>query len=343
MKEFKGYYRGVNLGGWLSQCCHETPHYDTFITEEDIKEIASWGVDHVRLPVDYNLVEREDGTRIEENFKYIDNCIAWCGKYHLNMILDLHKTAGYVFDDPEYSKNFFQNEKLHERFLSLWDELARRYVKYADRLAFELLNEIVDPDVAKEWNALAKRAMLVIRRYSADIKILVGGVNYNNVLSVPLLDAPLDENIVYNFHCYDPQLFTHQSAYWQDYMPEGFHTEYPKTIAEYETIVKEAGLPDFVLDVLRQPGVEKLDKTFFNAIFEPAITYAKKMDVPLYCGEYGVIDQAPLDGTVNWFRDIHDSFEENHIGRAVWTYKKMDFGLTQEHVAPIKEELIKLL
>ena len=101
-------------------------------------------------------------------------------------------------------------------------------------MAFELLNEIVDPGVALKWNALAKRAMETIRKYSKDAYILVGGINYNSVLSVPQLDPPMDDKIVYNFHCYDPQLFTHQSAYWQDFMPKGFHTEYPMTVAEYE-------------------------------------------------------------------------------------------------------------
>ncbi len=344
MKKFEGYYRGVNLGGWISQCCHEIEHYDTFIVEDDIKEIASWGVDHIRVPMDYNVIETEDGERIEENYKYLDRCLEWCEKYHLNMVLDLHKTAGYVFDDLEYSSGFFQDEALQERFLKLWDDLAARYAeKYADRLVFEILNEIVDPNVAKEWNALAKRAMLVIRKYSKDIKILVGGINYNNVLSVQLLDPPMDENIVYNFHCYDPQIFTHQSAYWQDFMPEGFHCDYPLTIEEYIKLAKENNFPEGSITHFNYPGVTKMDSTFFDAIFATAIAHAEKYNVPLYCGEYGVIDQAPLEGTLNWYKDIHEAFERHQIGRAAWTYKKMDFGLTQDHVAEIKEELIKYL
>ncbi|MDE5742180.1 MAG: glycosyl hydrolase family 5, partial [Oscillospiraceae bacterium] len=72
MKTFNGYKRGVDLGGWLSQCCHEKAHYDTFIGRSDIEKIASWGLDHVRLPVDYNLVEDGGGNPIEEGYKYID-------------------------------------------------------------------------------------------------------------------------------------------------------------------------------------------------------------------------------------------------------------------------------
>ena len=31
--------RGINLGGYLSQCVHSTEHYDAFIQEEDIRKI----------------------------------------------------------------------------------------------------------------------------------------------------------------------------------------------------------------------------------------------------------------------------------------------------------------
>ena len=57
MKSMYGFMHGVNLGGWFSQCDHTDEHYDTFIGESDIAQISEWGLDHVRLPVDYDLVE----------------------------------------------------------------------------------------------------------------------------------------------------------------------------------------------------------------------------------------------------------------------------------------------
>ena len=41
MKDF-GFYRGVNLGGWLSQCVATTDaHFNTFIGEADIERIVA--------------------------------------------------------------------------------------------------------------------------------------------------------------------------------------------------------------------------------------------------------------------------------------------------------------
>ena len=51
MKDF-GFYRGVNLGGWFSQCDYSRERLDHFIEEKDIDVIAGWGLDHVRIPMD---------------------------------------------------------------------------------------------------------------------------------------------------------------------------------------------------------------------------------------------------------------------------------------------------
>ena len=70
---------------------------------------------------------------------------------------------------------------------------------------------------------------------------------------------------------------------------------------------------------------------------------AEKNNVKLYCGEYGVIDRAPTTDTLAWFKDIHQEFTKFHINHAVWTYKKMDFGITDEHYKDIFADLIQLM
>ncbi len=49
----QGFMRGINLDGWLSQYAeYDDVHFRAFVTESDIAQIASWGLDHVRLPVE---------------------------------------------------------------------------------------------------------------------------------------------------------------------------------------------------------------------------------------------------------------------------------------------------
>ena len=65
--------------------------------------------------------------------------------------------------------------------------------------------------------------------------------------------------------------------------------------------------------------------------------------VALYCGEYGVIDRTAPQSVVNWYRDIHTAFEKAGIGRAAWTYRQMDFGITDSHYDAVRDELLTLL
>ena len=64
-----------------------------------------------------------------------------------------------------------------------------------------------------------------------------------------------------------------------------------------------------------------------EALFKEAIEIAEKKNVMLYCGEYGVIDQADSVSRDAWLADVREVFHKHNIGNAVWSYKKMDFGV----------------
>lgn len=342
MRKFDGFTKGINLGGWLSQHELTEEHTSTFIKEDDIKKIAGMGVDHLRLPIDYSIIENEDGTDKPNGYKHIDDCLEWCLKYGLNMVLDLHKAAGYIFDDHENCRGFFEDKALQDRFMKLWDKLSKRYGKYSKNMAFEILNEVVDPDVKDLWNDIAEETIKVIRKNAPDTWILVGGTRNNSVVSVKELKAPYDDKIAFNFHCYEPLIFTHQAAYWIKGMTEDFKISYPKDLGEYYKVTSEK-IGDFFAELIKGYDGVMCDKDFFVRYFSEAIEVADKYNVPLYCGEYGVIDRADPEGTLNWFKDINAAFEEYGIGRSAWSYKEMDFGLTDEHYSSVYEELIKYL
>ena len=124
MLRSRGIIKGVNLGGWMSQCDYSQERLDNFIKESDIEKIASWGFDHVRLPVDYNILQNRDGSPIESGYSRIDNVVELCRKYDLKLILDLHKTAGFSFDYGEEESGFFDNEHYQELFYQFWEEMV---------------------------------------------------------------------------------------------------------------------------------------------------------------------------------------------------------------------------
>lgn len=343
MREFTGYKKGVDLGGWLSQCGegnYTEKHFNSFIKEEDIARIASWGADHVRLPIDYNVIQNDDGSFIENGFSHIDRCIDWCRKYNLKIVLDLHKAAGYVFDDASYCQ-FFYTRKLQDIFVDLWVELTKRYGKYSDFISFELLNEITAKETAVIWNNIADRTIKAIREVNKDVKIIIGGYFNSSIEGLLMLEKPADENIVFTFHCYSPMLFTHQAAYWVAQMPFDFRVTYPGTVDEYRKKSAEIFGMDYDNEFDYEGDI--LNINYFDRLFKTALEVREKYNVPLYCGEYGVIDRADPEGTLRWFKDINAAFEKNNIPRCVWNYKEKDFGLIDEHLSGILPELIKYL
>ncbi len=345
MRIFEGFQKGVNLGGWLSQFDeYDHNHFKTFITEKDFADIAALGVDHVRVPVDYNVIENDDWSIKESGYEYIEQAIKWCKKYNLHLLLDIHEVYGYSFDPLKKDMDreaFFYDEVLQERFFVLWENLAKHFGKYSDIVAFELLNEIVLEEVYSAWNKVADKAIRRIRKIAPDTYIVVGGVCYNNVTSVQLLDAPYDDKIVYNFHCYDPLIFTHQKAYWLDGMPDDLDISYPDDLENYrqksEKFAKEC------MGAIFSEKITCVGPELFEALFSTAIEASKKNNAPLYCGEYGVIDRTEIDDALRWLKDINSVFIKYNIGRCLWNYKGKDFGLVDEHFGPYKEQIAKLL
>ena len=311
-----GFYRGVNLGGWLSQCDYSKDRLDNFIREKDIEVIAGWGLDHVRIPIDYNILQNEDGSVKEDGYARIAAAVEWCRKNGLNVVLDVHKTAGFSFDKGENEAGFFENETYQERFYLMWEEIAKRFGDDLAHVAFELLNEVTEKRFIDSWNAIAARCIARIRAIAPETLILVGSYYNNSAEAVPDLDAPADEHVIYNFHCYDPLLFTHQGATWTDQID-------PKARLSFA----EAAIPE----------------DYFDKRFAPAIEAAKERGTTLYCGEYGTIENATPEDTVRWFKMIHDTFERRQISRSAWSYKEMNFGLSDARLDGVRDELVKLL
>ena len=317
MLKSKGFYKGVNFGGWFSQCDYSKERLDNFITEVDFAKVSEWGADHVRIPVDYNIFENNDGSYKEDGFARLDRIFALCEKYNLNAVLDLHKTAGFSFDDyGESESGFFENEQLQERFYRLWEEFAKRYGNLSDRVAFELLNEVTDREFIGTWNIISRRCIERIRAYAPDTIILVGSYDNNSAPAVPELDKPFDDKVVYNFHCYEPLKFTHQGAYWTNKI-----NQEDRFTFEESNITPE----------------------FFEELFAPAIEAAKRNNTTLYCGEYGVIEVVPPEEALKWFRCINSVFEKHGISRSVWSYKEMDFGISDSRLDGVRNELLRYI
>lgn len=311
-----GFYRGINLGGWMSQCDYSKDRLDHFITEEDFKIIADWGLDHVRIPVDYNVIQEKNGALKEDGFERIERAVSWCEKNGLKAVLDLHKTLGFSFDKEEGEGGFFENERYQEYFYAVWEAFAKRFGDLSGKVAFELLNEVTEEAFLAPWMKIAKECVQRIRAYAKETDVLVGSYHHNGAREVQYMEAPFDEHVIYNFHCYEPLKFTHQGAHWDTGLNR-----------EDRFSFEESGASE----------------DYFEELFSTAIQKAGKEGTVLYCGEYGVIDIVSPEEALKWFKAIHAVFEQHKIARAVWSYRQMDFGISDPRMDMVRRELIENL
>ncbi|KAJ2931098.1 hypothetical protein H1R20_g5978, partial [Candolleomyces eurysporus] len=79
-------------------------HHRTFITEQDIAEIAGAGLTWVRIPIGFWAIETFPGEPFlaKTSWKYIVRVLQWCRKYGLRVNLSLYTVPGSAHGTPNY-------------------------------------------------------------------------------------------------------------------------------------------------------------------------------------------------------------------------------------------------
>ena len=332
-KSFKGYTRGIGLGGWLTNykrigqlpedrrmllTVGDFEHFENYITEWDVENIASLGVDHVRLCFDQIVLEEYENPYHYRDctFRHIDNFLSWAEKYHLNVILNLHKAVG-CYCDCARQVSLFGTPELEDRFIALWLEFERRYHDKGDEIVFELMNEVQDTE-SDRWNSLYKRTVAAIREVNPTRKIMVGSARWNSACTLPQLEVLDDDpNVVYTFHFYDPFEFTHQRGVLQP--PNHFYNRdmpYPCEIGRYRDFMETVhGIKN------SYPEYTEMGKDFLRDALQPAKDFVlAHPDAVLTCGEFGTIRSCPTEWRENWFADVIEFLDENGIPFTIWNY-----------------------
>jgi endoglucanase len=324
--------RGVCIGGWMNMenfingypgsehgvraALRETlgetrAHFfferllDHFLGEADLAFLKSRGVNTVRLPFNYRHFEAESAPfeYLEQGFRRLSQAVAWCKAQGLYAILDLHAVAGW--QNPDWHSDnggrqalLWQSRHYQDRFVALWEELARRFQGNTAVAGYNVVNEPVTGTprgrftnrYRSDWaplNALYRRVVGAIRKIDAEHIIFLEGDLYSMRFSE--LDAPFAENLVYSSHNYNAGGFGPGA--------------YPGTIGGEEwNLAKQAQV------------FEEQEGTRFT----------RQHQVPLWVGEFGSVYNGHPDEVGDRARALDDQlavFERNGAHWTAWTYK----------------------
>jgi endoglucanase len=174
------------------------------------------------------------------------------------------------------------------------------------------------------WSPVQLKLITAIRSVAADHFIIAGGEGWNSIDGLLLLKPYKENNIIYNFHFYDPFIFTHQGATWAgSAMTKMRDIPYPSSPEVVQPIVDTASDQE-VKDMVAWYGGERWDKERLKSVMKRAYDWSVENNAAIICNEFGsYMTFAPRQSRLNFLSDVRSVFEELNIGWAMW---EMDEG-----------------
>jgi hypothetical protein len=312
--------RGINASEWFAQVYDKpgyTPqHFQAWTTADDIALIKSMGFDHVRLSVNPQpmMNEREPNKILEDHLASLDAAVKMILGHGLAIVIDLHP-------ESDFKARLSKDDEFVERFADFWRALAAHYSSWdADRLFLEIMNEPEFTDRYR-WLGVEMKLAAAIRQGAPALTIIAAGARWSNDDELVFQEPLHDPNIIYNFHFYEPHIFTHQGATWGPYYWHWLReVRYPSSPESAERVAPL--VPDEMdrLQVIRY-GHDHWDAARIESEIKQAAEWASRRDVPLVCNEFGVYRAfVDPDDRAAWIHDVRTALERNGIGWSMWDY-----------------------
>jgi endoglucanase len=310
-------HRGLNLSNWLANATRQQ------MTERDFAQIKQAGFDHIRLPVDPELLgfglDQKSSTL---KFTAVDAALALAAKYHLAVILDVHPSLAFM-DKLE------KTPEAEANFITLWDRLAQHYDEKnypPSMLAFELLNEPHYYHKEDHYRDMMQTIVAHIRKLSQQRTVIIGSPHSSSIDSLIDMQPLNDANIIYDFHFYEPYMVTHQGIHrgFEKKMLRYFHdVPYPAQLVDHDA-------PYYAADATNQGQAEKELQDYVQEGWDADViarriyaakAWAAKYKVPIICGEFGVL-RTHIDpqSRYHWIADTRKALDANNIGWDLWDY-----------------------
>jgi endoglucanase len=321
--------RGINASEWFAQVYdkrgYTKEHFQNWTNTGDIALIKSMGFDHVRLSVNPQpmMADHRPEEIPAEYLGYLDSAVKMILDHGLAVVIDLHP-------ESDFKARLAKDDTFVQEFSDFWRALARHYSSWdRDRVFFEILNE---PELSDRyrWYGVQAKLAAAIREGAPQQTIIATGARWSDDDELVFIEPLRDPDVIYNFHFYQPHIFTHQGATWGTYFwhwVKGLH--YPSSP---ESAAKTAaGVPDAVdrLAVIRY-GQDHWDAARIDAEVSQVADWAGKRGVSVVCNEFGVYraNADPHDREA-WIHDVRAALEQHGMGWAMWDYSG-SFGLVSK-------------
>lgn len=194
--------RGWNLGNTLDFEDRKTNLREEWMFES----AAEKGFDWVRIPIYWGCrTEIDSPYTVNATFMtMVQETVDWAHKHGLRAMINTHHEDWLDRAGDQFSQQL-------ERFLAIWDQVAKHFVSYPDdKLVFEIFNEPKDMSV-DDLNQMHLKSLEVIRRSNPTRQVHIGGLHQMNLAyfldHLDEMVVPDDAHLALTVHSYYPWKF----------------------------------------------------------------------------------------------------------------------------------------
>lgn len=304
--------KGFNLEHW-----QRSELTDGFYTQATLLQYKSLGLTYTRLPVVLSKFLNHSNPSVlkKDSLAALDAIIQMHVKTGLGIILSPFNHPLELHTDPAVLARyiaFFKAFATHLRNTS------------PEKVFLEVMNEPL-ADTPEIWNKIQPKLIAAIRSGAPNHTIIassnmkINANEWSNVRAMPKTQVVKDKNVVYNFHLYDPFVFTHQGASWgwraSQYMKNIPYPSTPQLVAPLLAQIQDSEAKSAV----ERYGQEKWNKAKFLRELAPIAAWAKTNGVTVTCNEFGAIPWvAPRDSMLRYLKDVREVLESYGIPWGHW-------------------------
>ncbi len=310
---------GVNLSHWFSQIPRSGGTYShewfgKYDGPADFALIKQAGFRHVRYPVEFEMFldEQNPGVLREEFLKDFDTALDQILAAGLAVIVDWHAR-----EDTKHRLK--TDDKLADAAVQLWGAMAKHLAaRDPERVFLETMNEPAGDMSLERWTSIQNRLFAAMRAAAPRHTIIVSPNRWSGIDDLVKFTPLADPNVVYDFHFYEPMVFTHQGAEWPQMGIEVIGgLAYPVDPAAKSALLDRLPEGQGKHHLSNYAG----DRAWIAARLGQAAAWGKQHGVPLTCNEFGVYTRVtPPDSRYRWLQDTRELCEQLGIGWAMWDY-----------------------
>lgn len=292
--------------------------------ETVVRNIAAMGMNVIRNELNYRQFEDNANPFVykESGFAELDRQIELAKQQGLYTIIDLHVPQGGLQGQVGPAARLWENPELRKRAKALWRALAMRYRDEPWVAAYELINEPTPSASPRQWASFAQELLDGIRQVDRNHLIIVDEITsvvdaFGNFPEVnpdePFLPLVNDDNVLYDFHFYQPPEYVFQES---DH-GAGF----------------DGGLvyPDEQFEFRDHNGnvVGRFNKDFLAEILLDRLEFRRVNNVPINIGEFSptlftFLNNNKLGG-FDYLKDLLELFNQQGLNYQYFTYLKLYF------------------